>query len=195
MPGCLNCCCQRPDPLYLPVRAEGRNGGYWNVRMSELEPPLPACVPTGTSFAPVRVHLHSLSLRVCRVKAVSFPCKLCSYILTNANSAFIPKGQLVFLGNLQPQYQNTNPGGRFRIRKPEKLSLFSSCSVHKLITQLFSFPFLRFYLKLKVAIMGTRNHERRCLHYVSSHAEIIFKALFVFFFENQQFLDLESNVL
>lgn len=102
MPGCLNCCCQRPDPLYLPVRAEGRNGGYWNVRMSELEPPLPACVPTGTSFAPVRVHLHSLSLRVCRVKAVSFPCKLCSYILTNANSAFIPKGQLVFLGNLQP---------------------------------------------------------------------------------------------
>lgn len=100
MPGCLNCCCQTPGPLYLPVRAKGWKGGYWNVRTSELEPPLPARVPKGTSFVPVHVHLHSLSLRACRVKAVSFPCKT-TFLYFYAKSVFITKGQLVLLGNLQ----------------------------------------------------------------------------------------------
>lgn len=62
------------------------------------EPPLPVCAPEGTPFAPVRDHLHSL---VPNSLQSGLFVKLRFYIFTHDKSIFIPKGQLVMLGDLQ----------------------------------------------------------------------------------------------
>lgn len=95
MPGWLLSEAGSPFPT---CQSWGQTWGCLDCRVLVRELPLPVCAPEGTPFAPVRDHLHSLVPK--SLKSGLF-VKLCFYIFTYDKSIFIPKGQLVMLGDLQ----------------------------------------------------------------------------------------------